>query len=138
MKKFLLIIALLALLTLTIFVYFKFFFVFGVGVKSGELNYVVYKGYIFKTYEGKLIQHGFRSENSGQVSSNEFVFSVANREVAEKLMRAGGEEVELYYKEYKHTLPWRGYSPYVVDSIVSIAKKQHREVSPPPPPLLEL
>lgn len=24
--------------------YFRFFFVFGEGVKSGELNYVVYKG----------------------------------------------------------------------------------------------
>ena len=29
--------------------YFRFFFVFGEGVKSGELNYVVYKGVLFKT-----------------------------------------------------------------------------------------
>ncbi|MDR1022461.1 MAG: hypothetical protein LBL94_04200 [Prevotellaceae bacterium] len=138
MKKFFLIITLLALTALTIFVYFKFFFVFGVGVKTGELNYVVYKGYFFKTYEGKLIQQGFRSEkNSGKVGSNEFVFSVSDREIAEKLMHAGGEEVELYYKEYKHALPWRGYSPYIVDSIAFVSKKQHREVSPPPQ-LLEL
>ena len=40
--------------------YFRFFFVFGEGVKSGELNYVVYKGVLFKTYEGKLIQTGIR------------------------------------------------------------------------------
>jgi hypothetical protein len=136
MKKFLLIATSLLLLTLALFVYFKFFFVFGVGVKSGELNYVVYKGYIFKTYEGKLIQQGFRSGKSGTVGSNEFEFSVSSREVAEKLMRAGGEEVELYYKEYKRALPWRGYSPYVVDSIVSISKKQHQDVSSLP--LLEL
>ena len=36
--------------------FFKFYFVFGEGVKSGELNYLVYKGYVFKTYEGKMIR----------------------------------------------------------------------------------
>lgn len=43
--------------------YFRFFFVFGEGVKSGELNYVVYKGVLFKTYEGKLIQTGIPLES---------------------------------------------------------------------------
>lgn len=33
-----------------IFIYFKFYFVFGEGVKTGELNYFVNKGFIFKTY----------------------------------------------------------------------------------------
>ena len=36
--------------------FFKFYFVFGSGVKAGELNLFVYKGYVFKTYEGRLIQ----------------------------------------------------------------------------------
>ena len=36
-------------LALAAFIFFKFYFVFGEGVKAGELNYVVYKGYIFKT-----------------------------------------------------------------------------------------
>lgn len=120
------------LLALGGFTYFKFFFVFGEGVKNGELSYVVYKGYVFKTYEGKLIQQGFRSDGSGKMGSNEFEFSVSSKEIAERLMRAGGEEVELRYREYKHALPWRGYSVYVVDSIVSISKKkQRREESPP-------
>lgn len=48
--------------------YFRFFFVFGEGVKSGELNYVVYKGVLFKTYEGKLIQTGIRSKPPGRSS----------------------------------------------------------------------
>ena len=52
---------------------------FGEGVKSGELNYVVKKGYIFKTYEGKLIQSGFRSRTPGTVQSYEFEFSVGDR-----------------------------------------------------------
>ena len=48
--------------------YFRFFFVFGEGVKSGELNYVVYKGVLFKTYEGKLIQTGIARKPPGRSS----------------------------------------------------------------------
>ena len=98
--------------------YFRFYFVFGEGVKSGELNYVVHKGVIFKTYEGKLIQAGFRAQTSG-VQSHEFDFSVTNKELAERLMLLGGQNVELHYKEYFGALPWRGFTKFVVDSIVS-------------------
>ena len=42
--------SLIAVLVLAGFVYFKYYFVFGEGVKAGELNFVVYKGYVFKTY----------------------------------------------------------------------------------------
>ena len=52
MKKHLGLLTVLAVIALTVFLYFRFFFVFGEGVKSGELNYVVYKGVLFKTYEG--------------------------------------------------------------------------------------
>ena len=47
------------------FVYVRYYYVFGTGVKSGELNYLVYKGVVFKTYEGKLIQSGFRADKPG-------------------------------------------------------------------------
>ena len=53
---------------LALAVFFKFYFVFGEGVKAGELNFVVYKGYIFKTYEGKVIQAGFNPTNSNSPS----------------------------------------------------------------------
>ncbi len=107
------------------FVYFQYFFVLGTGVKTGQLNYVVYKGYVFKTYEGKLIQAGY-SPGKGSptsVQSNEFVFSVSDKNVAEQLMLAGGREVKLHYNEYKGAVPWRGYSKYVVDSIIDIKKE---------------
>ena len=107
-------------LVLGIFIYVKFYFVFAVGVKSGQLNYVMKKGYVFKTYEGKLIQSGFQSKTSGALTSNEFIFSITNDDVAEKLMLAGGHEVDLHYREYLGVLPWRGYSKYVVDSIINI------------------
>lgn len=109
-------------LAFIVFGYVKFYFVWGEGVKNGQLNYVVYKGYVFKTYEGKLIQVGLRSGNlGGTIQSNEFQFSIEDKEVAEKLMNAGGYEVDLHYKEYLGTLPWRGHSKYVVDSIITLS-----------------
>ena len=99
--------------------YFRFYFVFGEGVKSGELNYVVKKGVLFKTYEGKLIQAGIRSKSAGSIQSYEFEFSVENPRIAEQLMLLGGKIVELRYKEYFGALPWRGFTKYIVDSIIT-------------------
>lgn len=99
--------------------YFRFYFVFGEGVKSGELNYVVKKGVIFKTYEGKLIQSGIRSKAAGSIQSYEFEFSVENQRIAERLMLEGGKVVELRYKEYFGALPWRGFTRFIVDSIIT-------------------
>ncbi|MBP5336154.1 MAG: hypothetical protein J6Y63_01420 [Bacteroidales bacterium] len=106
-----------------VFVYFKFYFVFGEGVKAGELNQIVYKGWIWKTYEGRLIQTGFKSnqKTGGSLQSNEFNFSVVNKEVADSLMLCSGKNVELHYKEYNGMLPWRGMQHYIVDKIVSIS-----------------
>ncbi|TCC87030.1 hypothetical protein EZ428_22795 [Pedobacter frigiditerrae] len=107
-------------LILSIVIYYRYYFVFGEGVKAGELNYIVKKGYLFKTYEGKIIQVGLKSRTTGNVQSNEFEFSVGNEEVADKMMANSGKMFELHYKEYKGALPWRGFKAYVVDSIVSI------------------
>ena len=99
-------------------IYYRYYFVFGEGVKSGELNYVVKKGVIFKTYEGKLIQSGLKSNAAGKLQSNEFIFSVENDSIANILMLNSGETYQLHYSEYNATLPWRGYSRYVVDGII--------------------
>jgi hypothetical protein len=36
------------------------------------------------------------------------------------LMSNSGKHFDLHYKEYKGALPWRGYSPFVVDKIISM------------------
>ncbi|MGN0199881.1 MAG: hypothetical protein ACI4A2_01215 [Candidatus Cryptobacteroides sp.] len=106
---------------LAVFIYIKFFFVFGEGVKAGELNQIVYKGWVWKTYEGRLIQTGFNStKNEGKIQSNEFNFSVVDEAVADSLMRCSGKMVELHYKEYNGSLPWRGVQRYIVDEIISV------------------
>lgn len=122
-KKITGIVALLAVILLAGFIYFKFYFVFGEGVKAGELNYVVCKGYVFKTYEGRAIQAGFgkgKGTNAGAIQSYEFDFSITDQSIADSLMRCGGKTVELGYKEYLGTLPWRGKQKYIVDKIVSV------------------
>lgn len=123
--KIITIIAILLLLAATAFVYIKFYFVFGSGVKAGELNQIVYKGWVWKTYEGRLIQTGFKgARGGGSIQSNEFNFSVVKKSVADSLMRCSGKQVELHYKEYNGALPWRGMQRYVVDSIVSVTPAQ--------------
>lgn len=116
------VITLLLVLGVGAWFFFKFYFVFGEGVKAGELNYLTHKGYVFKTYEGRLIQSGYNSKNStATIQSNEFRFSVENKQVADSLMRCTGKTVELHYKEYLGALPWRGVSEFVVDSIISVS-----------------
>ncbi|MDR3266979.1 MAG: hypothetical protein LBT24_05350 [Tannerella sp.] len=106
----------------------RYYYPFAEGVKSGKLNYVVYKGLVFKTYEGKLIQSGIKSSSGGGIQSNEFEFSVGKKELAEELMHAGGKTVELHYTEYFGAIPWRGYTRYVVDKIVSISNDTPTDV----------
>ena len=121
MKKFLRIFVAVVVLGLIIFFAVRYYIPFGEGVKAGELNYIVKKGYIFKTYEGKLIQNGLRSKQPNTVESYEFVFSVDGDSVAQKLMINSGKTVLLHYREYMGSIPWRGYSNFIVDSIVSIS-----------------
>ena len=107
--------------TLGVFVFFKFFFVYSEGVNEGDINYFQKEGFIFKTYEGKMIQTGYNSRNSSAtIQSNEFKFSVDDEEVAQQIENNSSRQIKLHWKRYLGVLPWRGNSQYVVDSIVSV------------------
>ena len=126
-KKVLLWIILGLILAVGIFVYIRFFFVFGDGVKAGELNQITYKGYVWKTYEGRLIQAGFKgAANAGAtdqaLGSYVFEFSCENPAVADSLMRCSGKHIEVHYKEYLGALPWRGMEKTIVDRIISVSE----------------
>ncbi|TFF30422.1 hypothetical protein [Mucilaginibacter psychrotolerans] len=115
------IISLVVILVLGGVFYYSYYFVFGEGTKAGTLNYFVKKGYVFKTYEGRLIQSGIRTQaQGGGIQSNEFMFSVTDEKVADKLNHSAGATMDLHYKEYLHTLPWRGVSEFVVDSVMTV------------------
>ena len=119
--KIITIISLTAAIALALFIFFRFCFVYSSGVNAGDINYFQRQGVVFKTYEGKMIQSGFRSTGEGSTSlrSNEFKFSVTDKAVADTLMRCSGKHVELRWKRYMGTLPWRGNSQYIVYEILS-------------------
>lgn len=104
--------------------YFRYWFVYAEGTDAGELNYFARQGVVFKTYEGKMIQTGLKGAKAAQagVQSNEFVFSVEEERIADSLMHCAGKQMTLHYKRYKGTLPWRGKSEFVVDSIWTVEK----------------
>ncbi|HCM60030.1 MAG TPA: hypothetical protein DIS74_06610 [Bacteroidales bacterium] len=120
MKKVITIGIIILLIVLAAIFWWRHYFVFGEGVKAGDLNFLVKKGYIFKTWEGRLIQTGFKTPIPGAIQSNEFEFSVTNDSLAMILERASGKIVELRYKEYIAPLPWRGMSKYIVIEILDI------------------
>lgn len=95
--------------------FFSYMWVFGDGVKGGQLKDIKHKGYIFKTFEGEVNLGKFVS-----ASEEAWEFSVTDNRIADSLSKCTGREVSLHYVEYKNTLPWRGMQKYIVDSIISV------------------
>ena len=122
----------IVVLALAGFIFFKFCFVYSEGVNEGDINYFQKEGFIFKTYEGKMIQTGLKSsKNQGAIQSNEFKFSVVDERVARKIEEGANTGVKLHWKRYLGTLPWRGNSQFIVDSIYS-TNSAARVVTPIP------
>ncbi|MBK7230397.1 MAG: hypothetical protein IPH97_16365 [Ignavibacteriales bacterium] len=130
MKKFLKIGIPLLIVILALLFWWRYYFVFGEGVKAGNLNFVVKKGYVFKTWEGRIIQEGFKTPNPNQMQSNEFDFSILDDAIAQKLERYSGKFVELRYKEYLNAIPWRGNSNYIVTEILEVENPADHETLP--------
>ncbi len=108
----------LAVLVLAGYIFFKFCFVYSEGVNEGDINYFQKEGFIFKTYEGKMIQTGLKNTKvQDSIQSNEFKFSVVDEHVAKQLNDGANTGVKLHWKRYLGTLPWRGNSQYIVDSV---------------------
>ncbi|MDP2362792.1 MAG: hypothetical protein Q8M94_03370 [Ignavibacteria bacterium] len=130
MKKFLKIGIPVLIIILAIVFWWRYYFVFGEGVKAGNLNFVVKKGYVFKTWEGRIIQEGFKTPAPNQMQSNEFEFSILDDQIAQVLERYSGKFVELRYKEYLNAIPWRGNSNYIVTEILKVEDRSDHETLP--------
>ena len=127
MRKTISIISVVLIVALGLFLYFKFWFVYSSGVNEGDINYFQREGFIFKTYEGKMIQSGYNSKNtSSTIQSNEFKFSVDDDRIDQQIDNASGRQIKLHWNRYLGTLPWRGNSQFVVDSIYSVSRPQQQ------------
>lgn len=127
MKKIIWTVSLILFFSLLIFGYWRFYFIVAEGTQAGTLNIIQKKGIMFKTYEGKIILSGFKAN----VQSNEFSFSVTNPVVAAELLQVSGREVNLHYKQYFGSLPWRGMQNFIVDSIYEIRGAQGESILRP-------
>jgi hypothetical protein len=127
MKKITWIISTILVVVLVIFIYWRYYFVLADGTQAGTLNIFQKKGIIFKTYEGKIILSGFKAN----VQSNEFSFSVLKEDVAQQLLKVSGREVNIHYKQYFGSLPWRGMQKFIVDSIYEVRGTQGETILKP-------
>jgi hypothetical protein len=134
LKKYLILISLGILLVLAGWLYYSYWFVYSEGTRVGILYKFSKKGTIFKTYEGEMLLPGIGNKTSaaGTMITNNFLFSVDDQKLANKLMTLQGMELELHYENYNRALPWRGDNynkedgQYVVDKMVKIKNKEPR------------
>lgn len=121
-RKIFLYLLLLVLLFGAGFIYWNYYYTYSDGSRAGLLQKFSRKGNVFKTYEGEMILSSVQSNANVPLASEKFFFSVSNPKVASQISALQGDFIVVYYKEKKGTLPWRGESAYVVDS-VSVSKR---------------
>ena len=117
MKKFFSISLLIILALFGIWFWWKFYYTYSDGNRSGILQKFSHKGNIFKTYEGELVMNSIVVNGNAPVGSEKFYFSVADEKLGEKMKDYEGKRVVVVYTQKNGTLPWRGDSQYIVDSL---------------------
>lgn len=109
MKKFFTYFLLIIIPLFAGYMYYYYFNVVEDGQREGKLyNFSKAKGNIIKTAEGIMIQPGIRTQNNGGVNTNEFHFSVEDKDVADSLSKVIGQTIVVRYIKYRKTLFWRG------------------------------
>ncbi len=106
-------------LFLAFYIYWMYFNAYSEGSRVGRDLKISTKGNIFKTCEGYLTE-GCRDLIG---NSSVFTFSVADETVEQKLLDLQLKPkacMELKYREYRRTLPWRGDSKYVIYDAVQL------------------
>ncbi len=117
LKRYLYIFLLILFIIAGAYVYWKYSFTYSEGFRAGELQKFSHKGTIFKTYEGEMVLSSIQSAKSVAIASEKFLFSVTDKRIAAKLDSLQGNFVTVHYTEKNGTLPWRGESKYLVDSV---------------------
>lgn len=117
MKKFLTITILLVILIIAGIIFGKYYYTYSDGNRTGLLQKFSHRGDIFKTYEGELVLSSVQSTAGVGLASEKFLFSVTDKNVAEKMMQLEGHRIVAHYLQKNGTLPWRGDTPYIVDSV---------------------
>jgi hypothetical protein len=100
-------------------IYWFFFNTYSDGERKGTLIKITHKGNVFKTDEGEM---WLSCRNT--INAEKFYFSVTNDSIATALKDLQDECIQLTYKQYRATLPWRGDSKYIVMGVTKIQPRQ--------------
>jgi hypothetical protein len=91
------------------------------GVKAGKVLSVSEKGFLFKTYEGKLNLETFGALKGASPIAESFDFSIekGEEEVVKQLQEVAlsGERVNLYFIKRYVRFPWRGDTNVFVNKV---------------------
>jgi hypothetical protein len=117
LRKALRIISFLIIVFLVAFIFIRYFYTYSEGSRVGLLQKFSRKGMIFKTYEGEMILSSVTGGNNVVIASEKFLFSVADKNLAKCLDSLQGKTVVVYYQQKKAPLPWKGDTPYYIDSV---------------------
>jgi hypothetical protein len=116
-KRFLIYLSIIIVLALLGYGYWRYLFTYSEGNRTGLLQKFSKKGTMFKTYEGELVLSSIKSTSDVSIASEKFFFSVNDKELAKKMMTLEGQRVILHYQQKNGAIPWRGDTPYMVDSV---------------------
>ncbi len=91
------------------------------GVKAGKVLSVSEKGFIFKTYEGKLNLETFGALKGASPIAESFDFSIEKNQdqVIKDLQQVAlsGERVNLYFIKRYVIFPWRGDTNVFIEKV---------------------
>ena len=100
---------------------FLYWGVYERGVMAGKVLRITQKGFIFKTYEGKLNLETFGALKGASPIAESFDFSVESSETAVikelEQVALSGERVNLKFLRRFAAFPWRGDTKYFVVGI---------------------
>jgi hypothetical protein len=111
------------------YVYWNYYNSYSEGTREGVLYKFSRKGNVYKTYEGEMIQPGYRPPAGGGIGSNNFSFSVTNQAISDSLENCMGKNVKVHYVQFRKSLPWRGENyngknaetgQYIIDKIEGV------------------
>jgi len=111
---------LVVLLLIIFFVRDRYFHVYQESDIKGRIADISLRGSVFKTYEGKML--GYDVVSQGNVIKSEFNFTVTDDSIAHTLgkLKQTPIAVQIHYKEYKSSVPWRGETKYIVTAIDTV------------------
>jgi hypothetical protein len=100
---------------------FLYWGTFETGVMAGKVLRISEKGFMFKTFEGKLSLESFGALKGVSPVAETFDFSVESKEEETiKLLNEvalSGERVNLHFKKRFMAFPWRGDTKYFVTQV---------------------